>query len=251
MPARPCAPARAFVSGSVAGRGWLCPGSNGGQKRPSIRECAGRVDDDHGCAPGAVRLAWAGRGGLAGGNPARAECLLPARGGRDVPIGFRTRRSSTDCVRLGPAVKRDGHPRVVFHIQQKIHELGGIASTRQLDEAGYWQSMIQLWSMYGRIINVCRGWWATPYTLPQLIVARRAGGRLACVSALAYHGRVEWSEPLHILLGASRKRPRDHTLVLHWSRRKLAGDQHAVSVEVALDHARRCRALKAAGNLVG
>jgi hypothetical protein len=137
----------------------------------------------------------------------------------------------------------------MLHIQRTINELGGIASTQQLDAAGYWQSMIQLYSMYGTIINVCKGWWATPMTPQHLIVARRAGGRLACVSALAYHGFAQWTEPLHISLGRSRKKPRDPTLVLHWSRISQPGDPYAVSAGVAAQQAIRCRAHGAAGNL--
>jgi hypothetical protein len=186
---------------------------------------------------------------------AAARCSVPGLRGlkwpSGVPMDFRGGELSTTYEAPSPRARRCRQSRKVFHIQQKIHELGGIASTQQLDDAGYWQSMIQLWSMYGRIINVCKGWWATPYTLPQLIAARRAGGRLACVSALAYHGRVAWSEPLHISLSRSRKRPRDRALVLHWSRTPPPGDQHAVSVEVAREQARRCGARRAAGNLVG
>ncbi len=42
-------------------------------------------------------------------------------------------------------------------IQRFIMNCGGMAQTYDLNAAGYWQSMIQLYSSYGRIVNVCRG----------------------------------------------------------------------------------------------
>lgn len=128
-------------------------------------------------------------------------------------------------------------------IERTIERLGGLARTRDLEAAGFWQSMIQLFSNYGVITNVCRGWWATRHTSPAAVAARRAGGRLACISALAHHGEIDSTPPeLHVALGRSRWKPTQAGIVVHWSRAELPGDRAAVAVEVARQQAQRCAA---------
>lgn len=117
---------------------------------------------------------------------------------------------------------------------------GGLARTSELYRAGYWQSMVQLYARYGRIVSAGRGWWATRYTPAAAIEARKLGARLACVSALAHYGIGTGDGRLHILLQRSGKRPRSTDVVVHWSRRALPGDRQSVSVPVARAQAARC-----------
>jgi ribokinase len=95
---------------------------------------------------------------------------------------------------------------------------------------------------YGVIRRIRRGWYAS-LDAPEIAVrARHAGGRLACVSALEYHGAGPPSDAIHIDVPRSSQRPAlTEGVVVHWSRRTLAGDEVAVSVAEARLQAARCR----------
>ncbi len=125
-------------------------------------------------------------------------------------------------------------------IEILILRLGGLARTSELYAADYWQSLVQLYSSYGRIISAGKGWWATKYTPPAAIAARKLGGRLACLSTLEHYGVGAGDGRLHIALERSSKRPKDPMVVTHWSRRRLAGDRMSVTVAVARAQAARC-----------
>lgn len=128
----------------------------------------------------------------------------------------------------------------MLDVARGIRELGGLARTSELYSLGVWQSWLQ-WSMWwGNIIHVSRGWWAVPDTPALAIAARRAGGRLACVSALELYGEAEPDGLLHVALERSGKRPRDPLVVCHWSRKTLPGTILAVSKEVAREQAAGC-----------
>jgi hypothetical protein len=69
-----------------------------------------------------------------------------------------------------------------------IDRSGGIASKRQLVAWGVDASWIDLAAWYGRhVIRVRHGWFARSTEHPEVIRAWRVGGRLTCVSALAFH----------------------------------------------------------------
>jgi hypothetical protein len=128
----------------------------------------------------------------------------------------------------------------MLDVARGIRQLGGLARTSELYSLDVWQSWLQ-WSMWwGNVIHVSRGWWAAPDTPALAIEARRAGGRLACVSALELYGEAPSDGMLHVALERSAKRPRDPRVVAHWSRKTLPGTRLAVSVEVARAQAARC-----------
>jgi hypothetical protein len=140
----------------------------------------------------------------------------------------------------GARAGRSGSIAFVLDVAAGIRQLGGLARTRELYRLGVWQSWLQ-WNMWwGNIIHVSRGWWAAPDTPALAIAARRAGGRLACVSALALYGEAATDGLLHVALERSAQRPMDPLVVAHWSRRRLPGTRLAVSVEVAREQAARC-----------
>lgn len=115
-----------------------------------------------------------------------------------------------------------------------------IASHAQLLAAGVSEVSIDVGVAYRRIRRIRRGWYAS-LDAPELAVrAREAGGRLACVSALEYHGVGEPSDVLHVDVPRSSKGVRG-AAVAHWSRRERAGDAFAVSVEEAAAQAARCK----------
>jgi hypothetical protein len=131
-------------------------------------------------------------------------------------------------------------------VLRAIHRWGGIASTAELAASGVERQLLDIAVMYGRVVRVKKGLWADPEIPAEVVAAYRAGGRLACVSALAYHGVIEQPEcGIHICAPewVSRWRaPRpDATVTRHWSRRPVAGDRFAVSVQVAWAQFALCR----------
>src|SRR4051812_8104914 len=131
-------------------------------------------------------------------------------------------------------------------IERIIIDAGGIASTGELVRGGYPHELIRVFGSYGVVVNVSHGWWALPGLAAAVGLARQLGGRLACVSALEYHGQltvgssddIQGHYGLHIALGRSAKRPHGVDVTVHWSRRRLDGDRQAVSAEVAWEQAR-------------
>ena len=124
-----------------------------------------------------------------------------------------------------------------------LESLGGFASRAELMQIGCSAEFIDLCVWYRRILPLRKGWYASRGTPTVILRALRVGGRLACVSALAWHeGRdVPVDEPVHVLVryGASRL---GTGAVVHWSRRDVAGSRTVVSVEAARTQAASCRA---------
>ncbi len=117
----------------------------------------------------------------------------------------------------------------------------GLVRTRELLAIGYEDETIRISRNYGVLIHVRQGWWALPETPEVLLRAWRAGGRLACVSALAYHGvALELGDQLHVEVAAGSKGALGAGVHVHWSSSQHNGDRRAVSVEVALRQAARC-----------
>ena len=106
--------------------------------------------------------------------------------------------------------------------------------------------MIDIACMYGRIWRVRKGLWCLPDLPAPVVRAQRAKGRLACVSALVYHGVIDDTGfDLHVAARAGQVSwhpvPSRDDLVRHWSRRPLAGDRFAVSPETAWAQFALCR----------
>lgn len=131
------------------------------------------------------------------------------------------------------------------YILDLIERCGGVASTHELAHVP--RNVLDVAAMYGTVLRVKKGLWAAPDLDPMVVAALRAGGRLACVSALEYHGVIEPGHDLHICAphGVVSWRPRGprHGVVRHWSRRPAPGDRLAVSVETAWGQFALCRAV--------
>jgi len=118
----------------------------------------------------------------------------------------------------------------------------GLVRTRELLAIGMDDEWIRIARNYGAFVHVRHGWWALPGTPERLLQAWRAGGRLACVSALAFHGvSLDLGGPLHIEVAAGSKGALQPGTRVHWSTSQSNGDRRAVSVEVAWRQAARCR----------
>jgi hypothetical protein len=126
-----------------------------------------------------------------------------------------------------------------MEVQEVLSSLGGVASRDELVAAGCWSGRIDLSIYYGKIIPVRRGRYVLPGTDPRLLRALRVGGRLACVSALAFYQDIAYDGPVHVLVqhGASRL---GGPAVIHWTRLSLDGTRFVVSAEVAAQQARNC-----------
>jgi hypothetical protein len=125
-----------------------------------------------------------------------------------------------------------------------IERHGGIAHSHELSYVP--RNVLDVAAMYGTVLHIKKGLWGLPTLDARVVAAQRAGGRLACVSALAFHGIIEPGEhPLHICApdGVLSWRPRGRTdgVVRHWSRRRLPGDRQAVDVETAWAQFALCR----------
>ena len=129
-------------------------------------------------------------------------------------------------------------------IYRRLHELGGIATTAELLTAGYSRRIIEAVVGYGRVIRVRRGVYALRELPPEVLEACRIGGRLTCVSALAYHGiipRADGALHVEVAANASRLRQTESAIVLHWAGTPAAGTRLAVGVGAALAQSARCR----------
>ncbi len=127
-----------------------------------------------------------------------------------------------------------------------------MASTAQLHALGLDDMDIRISTWYGTLVRVRRGWYAQPHADPAAVEACRLGGRLACVSALKYHGEeVADDGRLHIEVPANAV-PRPETVGndavrVHWARHPSPGDQAAVDAVAAHRQAGRCAARTARG----
>lgn len=126
--------------------------------------------------------------------------------------------------------------------RKRVEALGGIATRAQLFAHGCTRDEIDLAVRYGWILSARRGLYVSVGVDPLVLRALRVGGRLACVSAVAwYEGRkVTPDEPIHVAVphGASRL---GAGAIVHWSRLPVAGSRGVVSEEVARRQAASCR----------
>ena len=125
-----------------------------------------------------------------------------------------------------------------------IERHGGIATTWELAHVP--RNVLDVAAMYGTVLHIKKGLWGLPTLDPLVVAAQRAGGRLACVSALVFHGVIEPGDhALHVCApeGVVSWRPRGQKskVVRHWSRRALPGDRLAVSAETAWAQFALCR----------
>lgn len=123
----------------------------------------------------------------------------------------------------------------------KTLERLGVVPLWELLDARYDRQYILMLAEYRRIERVRFGWYALHGNDPAVVAAWRVGGRLGCVSALAYYGLVRQPAELHVAVkgNASRLRKGDED-VIHWSRLPAGDDRHVVSLATAVRQASRC-----------
>ncbi len=138
------------------------------------------------------------------------------------------------------------------HIVEAIERLGGVASRWQLRSRGVSADALDVAAWYGRsIIRVRKGWYARADENPDAIRACRVGGRLTCVSAIAFHDGSAPPPALHVEVPANAPRLRDpddprkrlgpdSPVVVHWTRHPGPGDARAVTAAHAEAVAAAC-----------
>ncbi len=105
--------------------------------------------------------------------------------------------------------------------------------------------MVRMLVAYGSVVRVRQGWYALPHADPDAIRACRFGGRLACASALRFHGEpVEDDGVLHIempanAVGRALEGGR-HSVRAHWPRHPSGGNRAVVDADAAWRQWERC-----------
>jgi len=142
--------------------------------------------------------------------------------------------------------------RRVRHVIQAIERFGGLACRWQLRAFGVSADEIDVAAHYGRhVIRVRKGWYARADENRDVIRACRVGGRLTCVSALAFHDGSAPPPALHVEVPANTPRLRDpdrrreplrpdSPVVVHWTRHPGPGDSRAVTAAHAEAVAAAC-----------
>ncbi|GAA1059832.1 hypothetical protein GCM10009573_12580 [Agromyces bracchium] len=130
--------------------------------------------------------------------------------------------------------------------RRELTALGGIAHRSDLRRIGLDDETVRLLVGYRSLIRVRQAWYALPDTDADVLRACRIGGRLACASALRFHGEpVDDDGILHVELpvNASARLPadgREHVMV-HQPRSASGGDRGVVELEAARRQWARCR----------
>jgi len=170
------------------------------------------------------------------------------------PVRTQTRRPacSTEDPALSERHRTNADARLMNLLLDIIDRSGGIASRRQLLAWGVDPGWIDLAAWYGRhVIRVRHGWFARSGESPEVLRAWRVGGRLTCISALAFHEGAEPGPALHIevprnacqLRDPDRRKARlgpEAPVVVHWTRNPGPGTARAVTRDHAVEVAARC-----------
>lgn len=129
---------------------------------------------------------------------------------------------------------------------------GGIARMAEFLAAGIDPELVRISCNYGRLLRIRKGWYCAPGVWADVIAAVRVGGRLACVSALAFHDGRPAPVELHVWLPSTAARPRhpdnhrkrlanDSGVVLHWAPRSVGERRAVVDRPAAVRQALTCR----------
>ena len=199
-------------------------------------------------------VAWAGRTSQPWHSSCQGQSLttgVPRLGRppcpRDGNVGL-----STSGISRATVTARAEHRTRMKLLLETIDRLGGLVSRRQLLAWGVDSGTIDVASWYGRqVMRVRKGWFARSDEPHEVIRAWRVGGRLTCVSALAYHAGEPCGPVLHVEVAghacqlrdpdnAKRRLGPDAPIVVHWTRHPGPGTRRAVTLQHAASVAAAC-----------
>ncbi|GAA1056520.1 hypothetical protein GCM10009571_15930 [Agromyces luteolus] len=132
-----------------------------------------------------------------------------------------------------------------MRFEREMVALGGIARRSDLRRIGLDDETLRLLVGRQRLLRVRQAWYALPGTDNDAVRACRIGGRLACASALRFHGEhLRDDGVLHVELPANGSARRldggVERIRLHQPRRPSSGDRAAVDVMTARLQWERC-----------
>jgi hypothetical protein len=123
--------------------------------------------------------------------------------------------------------------------------LGGIARRSDLRRMGLDDETVRIFVAYGGLRRVRQAWYALPDTHADVVLACEIGGRLACASALRFHGEpVTDDGVLHVEMPANAvaRAPESGwgSVRVHWARHPSTGNRAVVDAEAAWRQWERC-----------
>ena len=129
--------------------------------------------------------------------------------------------------------------------ERETAALGGIARRSDLRRMGLDDQTVRIFVAHGGLLRVRQASYALPGTNVDAVRACEIGGRLACASALRFHGEpVADDGVLHIEMPANGvAREPGHwegRVRLHWPPHPSTGNRAVVDAEVAWHQWKRC-----------
>ena len=132
-----------------------------------------------------------------------------------------------------------------MRFERETAALGGIARRSDLRRMGLDDKTIRIFVAHGGLLRVRQAWYALPDTHVDAVRACEIGGRLACASALRFHGvPVADDGVLHVEMPANAMaRVPDcgsGSVRVHWRRYPSTGNRAVVDVDAAWRQWERC-----------
>lgn len=177
------------------------------------------------------------------GLHASGECAFDRNAGLSSTCGARHRLRSGSFAR-GAYRRRLGQARPMRY-ERETAALGGIARRSDLRRMGIDDQAVRIFIVHGGLLRVRQAWYALPDTHVDAVRACEIGGRLACASALRFHGEpVADDGVLHVEMPANAvaREPRYAWGIvrLHWPRHASRGNRAVVDAEAAWRQWERC-----------
>ena len=129
--------------------------------------------------------------------------------------------------------------------ERETAALGGIARRSDLRRMGLDDETVRIIVAHGGLRRVRQAWYALPDVQLEVVRACEIGGRLACASALRFHGEpIADDGILHVEMPANAvaREPKQGwgSVRIHWPRHSSRGDRAVVVAEAAWVQWERC-----------
>src|SRR5690606_4540664 len=184
--------------------------------------------------------------------------LHPAGGTRDPSTGSGGRSFPQIAHHSTTTEPSSPHPRRVTRLQRRIHQLGGLAATHELRDAGFGRETLRLATRTGEIRRIRQGWYILPDTPAGIADCARVGGRASCLTVASASGLwlVEPPSRVHVTVrpnACQLRHPRDYRVrdaqpgaVVHWTGSDVPCVRLAVGIPEAVREMAGCVGAEAA-----
>lgn len=134
---------------------------------------------------------------------------------------------------------------MMMRYERATAALGGIARRSDLRRMGLDDQTLRIVVAYGKLRRVRQAWYALPDAHTDAVRACQIGGRLACASALRFHGEsVADDGMLHVEMPANASARQAEGgwagVRLHWPRHPSPGNRAVVDAGAAWRQWARC-----------